>query len=136
MMKYAFFEDFKGSDSILFDGTIEDLRHFAGLLDRVASGDLVGEIALDESNGFQPMRKTQMKIATEGELGSGAGRTLIGDSIQIVWKLSSSDAVTAAELVRGLVDYNDAGHQYLEESGDLQLILSYGEYPERIFESD
>src|SRR5471032_2926904 len=122
MLRYGFFRDFNRGDSLLFDGTADDLRRFAELLERVGSGDLGGEISLDSAHGFQPERATRVEIHTTAAPADEV--TVIGDGafLRAIWKLSPPDAEAAAGRVRHLADSHTPGHQYLGETGDVQII--------------
>ena len=134
MIKYAFFRDFKGSDSVLFEGDEKDLIGFSALLQRIAVGDVQGALTLDEQVGFRPSRATALRIHITSD--SGSRCELIdatSGGVMIAWYLSPAEANVAADLVTAVASYDRPCHEYLETSGKIQIMVSKGEYPPAVF---
>lgn len=134
MVNYAFFNDFKGGDTLLFEGTAYDLASFADLLVSVATGTAPKRINLDESTGFAPHRSTLTIIDVVHRRANEVALTKSGDPILASWTLSTSDAMRVAELVRNVAARPRAAHEFLEDSGTIQIIVAKNEYPLGVFE--
>lgn len=134
MLKYEFFEDFKGSDTLLFDGSAEELQSLVNVLHEVAVGKLSGQINLDQSRGFRPSRSTFASIQVVSEPINEVIVERAGESRLANWRLSPEDAVQAGELVKNVAANDGPAHEFLEDSGDIQVIAAKDEYSSDLFE--
>lgn len=136
MLRYGFFRDFKGSDTLLFGGSSTELLALADLLRDVATGVLVGRVDLDRSNGFLPSATSQASVdVTSGAINEAVANDFAGRTT-VTWKLSPADAKRVELLVRDLAAADRAVHEFLEDDGDIQIIGAKDEYPPRIFEEN
>lgn len=52
----------------------------------------------------------------------------------VMWRLSSRDALESADALEVLAAADHAAHQYLEKAGDIQIIVSIDEYDPSILD--
>lgn len=134
MLNYGFFEDFKGSDALLFDGGAEELESLVLVLHEVAIGKLSGEIDLDRSRGFQPSSWTFASILVVPEPANEVAVERVGELLRVHWRLSPADAVEAVQLVSSVATIDRPAHEFLEGGGSIQIIAAKHEYPSDQFE--
>lgn len=134
MLNYGFFKDFKGGDTLLFAGSAEELFSLARVLHEVAAGRLSGEIGLDHARGF---RSSRLMFATIHVVSWPMNEVSIewaGESLLADWKLSPADAAQAEQLLQNVAASHESAHEFLEDSGDIQVIVAKDEYPSDLFE--
>jgi hypothetical protein len=131
MLRYGFFEDFNGSDTLLIWGDATDLSHLQKfLLDLSAEKDERASLHKNKwASGPQSlMVDFETSIETPGVLRTERG----ANGATIVVRCSAAQFASFAERVGTLIDPTcNAGHQYLDDPGssDIQLMVSKGEYP-------
>lgn len=131
---YGFFDDFAGGDSILFAGDRKSLQRFAALLRHVTNKGSGDHLPLNDMTLFRPSRSTDVTVELEGACESCIREVKrVGDKSLVVWCLTRLGATDSATAIDALVRHDGPGHQYLEKTGDIQIIVSVDEYDESIF---
>jgi hypothetical protein len=131
---YGFFDDFAGGDSILFAGDRTSMQRLAALLRQVATKASGDHLPLNDMTVFRPSRSTDVSVELEGDCESCIREVKrVGDKSLVVWRLTRQGAIDAATTIDALVRHDGPGHQYLESTGDIQIIVSVDEYDESIF---
>lgn len=134
MLNYGFFEDFKGSDTLLFDGNAEALLSLSNLLHDIAVGRLSGEINLDQASGFQPGRSTFARIQVASIPVNEVTIERAGESLLASWRLSPDYAAQAEQLVNNVAAHGGPAHEFLEDAGNVQIMAAKDEYSSDFFE--
>lgn len=134
-VSYGYLESWGDSDAVLFLADAAGLEAFANLLRHLAKAhDPASFVPLSEPL-FEPRRRTTVTVSIDSDAVSRADRTSLGNDAQIVWRLSPMDAIESANMLDALVASGKSAHQYLEKSGDIQIIASIGEYSPNLFNS-
>lgn len=116
-MNLGFFANFKGGDSVLLDGSPEEISHLANHIQEfVDSG-----IERSHINDFARVRESDnVKLYLS--------RDLIRNDSEFQWKCSDDDAKAIREKLMALASAT-SGHQYFDLfNSKAQLNVSVGEY--------
>lgn len=130
MLRFGFFEDFKGSDTLLIWGDMTGLSHLRESLRDLGAGKDVC-ISLHEMEYASSSQNLAVDFETSietpvlrMEYDAGGGTILA--------RCSAARFSEFAQKVAALVDPDcKTGHQYLDEPGwaNVQIMVSKGEYP-------
>jgi hypothetical protein len=136
MLNYGFFHDFKGSDTLLFDGGSDDLGKLVELLKKISNGEMSGEISLERLTGFCGAKGLHVNIAVVSQATSEAVVSEADQRTVIKWMLSRDGAAEAAQHVSNVAADVEPSHTYLEEGGNLQIIAAKEEYGPAFFSTE
>jgi len=129
------FENFDGRDSLVFAGGRPGIRRFAALLRQIAN-NATGRTHLNELSLFRSTQATDVTVEVQdGSLSWIRDIKRVGKTTTVVWTTSPSGATDSADALDALADHEGPAHQYLEKAGDIQIIVSVGEYDESLFKN-
>jgi hypothetical protein len=121
-VRVGYFEDFKGSNTLLLDGDVEGLDELARSLNALA----VGEREVVAVHSLSPVSaQHQVELhAHRSERDVGLSRTANG----FQWRRSSDGWAAVVEQILA-VKHQGRCHQYLDgPSDEVQVMVSSGEY--------
>jgi hypothetical protein len=132
MLDYAFFPDCGGSDALLFLGNNDDLSALLSVFDIVMT-EKVGSLKLSEDVGFRARGRTLTEVSIVK--GNNVSRVEVraGTVANMRWEISVDAGATCKELTAELISYDKPSHQFLECSGEIQIIASLNEYNQGLF---
>ena len=128
MLRYGFFKDFKGSDSLLIWGDAVALAELQSNLARLATGAAIRITleAIEVARGM-PGVSVAFEVGQEELIVSYSV-----DATTIIGRCSTERFAEFVAKLAGLVDQKcQSGHQYLDwpNLANVQVIVSKGEYP-------
>ena len=128
MLRYAFFDDFKGRDRLLLWGDQGDMRALTDFLRQFAESPK--EVRFDQL-GFYAVAGEIVTVVPRAKSGGHLKRVSPGNKA-FRWELDQTASERFADLVDPLT--TRPGHQYLEPwmvvAGEPTVMVSCGEYPE------
>jgi hypothetical protein len=133
-LAYGFLRKLGEGDVLLFLGDSLGVERLAQLLREVASAAPVAGIPLDDPSLFE--RRGTTRAALElGDAESSAEATVHDDGrFDVTWRLSIEDAVECADALDALASADHPAHQYFEKAGEIQIVVSIGEYEPSILD--
>lgn len=131
-LAYGLVGEFRGSDALLFAGSGRRFHEFAKVLRQAAEERKAARIHLDDRELFIPTRATKAVIDLSGGPSTAQIAACRDGTIEVVWSLSVEAALEIAEVVEALAESDRSGHQYLEQAGEIQIVVSLGEGYESI----
>jgi hypothetical protein len=111
---------------LLFAGGTRDLSSMGLWLMNVATQPIGTSKELGNTEGFDPREDTVAKITLVSEAESRV--SVEQDGKRLDWQLSPQCAAAKARLIQDLALSQGKGHQYLEDSGDIELVASLSEW--------
>ena len=132
LVSYGFFSNFKGADSVVFSGDRPSLRKFASLLRSLSRSAKGHRVLFSELNFFEHAGGMAVAIEICEDEESFVLREDNGLGNLAVWKLGPRAATHCAEKLGSLLE-SEHGHQYLEDKGSIQVLVSTGEYDDLVF---
>lgn len=121
--------------AVVFIGSSEGLASFRDFLQSIAIEMPQHPVCLNKLSFFQAMKDTTLWLSVGG-LDCSAERIQESVGNEIHWVISPNDSIRFSNLINGLVESKAAAHQYLdcEKNHNLNIIVSKGEYTNKIFE--
>jgi hypothetical protein len=126
-LAYGFLRGFGDGDALIFLGDRLGVRRFAQFLREAGKTTPHARLRLDDPTLFEEPGTTTAVLEL-GEAESTAKAADRAGRIEVLWRLSSKDAFECADALEVLAAADHAAHQYLEKSGDVQIIVSVDEY--------
>jgi hypothetical protein len=123
----AFFEDFKGSDTILIHGDADGLRQLSSVLCEIGYGRS-GLIQLDQLPFVTSLRSTSLQArAAPGRCSLSRIKGPVSNAFSLVQ--SPADWVADAAVILGVADTGNC-HNWIpgHETGGLTIMVSNGEF--------
>jgi hypothetical protein len=111
---------------LLFAGDERDLSAMGLWLKSVATQPIGTSKELGNAEGFDPREDTVAKITLVSEAESRV--SVEQHSGRLDWQLSPQCAAAKARLIQDLAISAGKGHQYLEDSGDIEIVVSLNEW--------
>jgi hypothetical protein len=121
------FDDFLGSTSVSMIGSREAFAILAGSLMQELGAN---EISIDDLLGIRIAQPKLSFTVNSAEEGCYVAEKRKG-SFQ--WFIAPSEKPEVIELLKSLADSEKPCHQYLETTGEIQMIASVDEYPIEVF---
>lgn len=121
--------------AVVFIGSSEGLTSFRDFLKNIAIEMPQYPVCLNKLSFFQAMKDTTVWLSVGG-LDCSAKRIQASAGNEIRWVISPNDSIRFSNLINELVESEIASHQYLdcEKNHNLNIIVSKGEYTNKIFE--
>jgi hypothetical protein len=133
-LAYGFLRNLGEGDALLFLGDRLGVERLAQLLRDFASAAPVAGLRLDDPSLFE-RRGTTRAVIELADADSSAEATVHDDGrFDVTWSLSIEDASECADRLDALASADDVAHQYLETAGDIQIVVSIGEYEPSILD--
>jgi hypothetical protein len=121
VLRIGFFRKFLGADALLIDVDHESVAVLERIAHRLASGSRTLDITAErEVIGYRD-------IVLLAELSEASGCVTEPEAGLLRWSGTPAYWSDVEATIAALHDAN-AGHQYLEETGAVQVIVSVGEY--------
>jgi hypothetical protein len=127
-LSYGFLRGFRDGDALVFLGDRLAVRRLAQLLREAGKTTKQAQLRLDDPTLFEGRGLTRATL-NFGEAESRAKAADRGEGrIEVLWSLSSQDALECANALEVLAAADHAAHQYLEKAGNVQIVVSVDEY--------
>jgi hypothetical protein len=136
MLTYGHLPKFGRDDALVLLGDRAGVQVLSRLLRELANEDSRTRVVLDDADLFDRRMNTTAVIEIGESESSAEPKPETNGRLNVIWTLSRRNAGECADMLDVLATTNGSGHQYLENCGDIQIIVSVEEYELRLFDAD